>query len=262
MAHLETLTINPEAQRLHSIGLQAGLDGEYVVAYKQFDNALQLLATADMMRSDGGLQDNGLKNIDSDVQVAHIVRDKGFTYAREAITKNDTVFFDLAQERVTESFNTTKPIVKNIYGSRGTWPDLSKLKPTRRHEQIISQHGATVSCMARITTARAVMEGVDTRHDEEVANGIVEPYEDAHDLLRLGNNGYYLVSNAMTAARQERLNGNLPEVTRWLARAANGLMWTGLHDHDNIKAATLTAASRVRHLRSHQVAEDSVFVKP
>lgn len=248
----KVLTVNPEAQQLHDIGLRAELSGSYDQAHESFDAAQQLLA---------GLP----QTLDTVVQSARITRDDGFTYVRTAIAESNPSILDQAQATISRSVEATAPLVSGTV-FLGTEASATSDTPKKARREFLAEHGATVSLLGRIATVKEVMLGVDTRGDTETArqarNIEQQPYGLAHDILRRGNNGYYRVSNAMVGARQERLNGRLPNMAVWLGRAATGLAWTAFRDPTNLKAAVRTVGSRVRHLRSYQAAVESVTAKP
>lgn len=126
--------------------------------------------------------------------------------------------------------------------------------------EIHAEHGATLSCLGRLATLNSVV----TTSTEEFALFGRQQYKDAHEELKQGNNGYYRVSNAMTAARHERLNGTPQGALLWLGRAVTGLGWTAAHDRTNFVPAAKTLASRAQHLNpfDRKAAESSVEVKP
>lgn len=248
----KVLTVHPEANVLHEKGLDAELNGEYISAHTSFAEASQLLA---------GLP----ATVDSVVQAARITRDDGFTDVRAAIAGNGLDLLRQAQLTITRSAESTGPLVSGveILGTEQLQPHAT---PKAARREVFAEHGATISLLGRVATVRQVMFGVDTRGESETArharNIEQQPYGQAHDLLRLGNNGYYRVSNAMVAARQERLNGRLRHAGVWLGRAAVGLAWTALRDRDNFEAAVRTFGGRLRHLRSYRAAAASVLRKP
>lgn len=246
----KALTTNPEARRLHETGLKAELMGDYNEAHESFEAAQQIIA---------GLP----QTIDTAVQSARIGRDAGFTYVRAAIANNDSSILELAQGAIKTSLEATAPLASGAAFIGNAQPEANS---RIFHREFLAEHGATVSLLGRIATVREVMLGVDTRGNSEAArearNGEQQPYSLAHDLLVMGNNGYYRVSNAMVAARQERINGRLPQVARWLGRAASGLAWTALRDPSNLKSAVRTSGNRARHLRSYRAAVNSVTTYP
>lgn len=246
------LTVDPDAQRLHTAGLEAELHGGYGEAHESFGAAQQILA-------------NLPRTLDTVVQSAHITRDDGFTYVRAAIAESDFSILDQAQHTVGRSLEATAPFVSGtafLDAGIGVASD----RPKKARREILAQHGATLSLLGRVATVREVMLGTDARRDDETAHRAggteQQPYGLAHDILRRGNNGYYRVSNAMLGARQERLNGNLSHMTVWLGRAATGLAWTAVRNPSNLKAAVRTAGSRARHLRSYRAAVNSVMASP
>jgi len=246
------LTVNPEAQTFHEAGLRSELNGNYAQAHASFDTAQLILA---------GLP----QSLDVVVQSARITRDDGFTHVRNALTESNPSMLDQAQATISHSVETTAPLVSGTLFLH-TEASSSITTPKNARREFLAEHGATVSLLGRIATVKEVMLGIDTRGDTETArharNIEQQPYGLAHDILRKGNNGYYRVSNAMLGARQERLNGRLPDMVVWLGRATTGLAWTALRDPSNLKNSVRTFGSRISHLRSYQAAVKSVTTKP
>lgn len=245
------LYVDPKSQAYHASGLEASVRGDYETAH----NFLNL--ASDVLKQD-------CPSVDASVQRARIMRDSGFTCIREAIDAQDEVLLENAQHTLLASRDITAPLVS------GVAPEVilagSAATPKSDRREIFAEHGATIGLLGRLATVSAVTAGVDTRGSgkEAVKNREEDqaPYGLAHDLLRIGNNGYYRVSNAMVGARQERLNGRLPNMLVWLGRAAYGLAWTAANDRQNLRAAARTAAGRMPHLTSYQKARTSVIVKP
>ena len=247
------LVENPEAMLLHTEGLDAEMNGDFASVHESFTVAQAILATLP-------------ETMDTITQSARIVRDNGFTYVREAIHKSDTSLLRAASLCINDSIEATAPIVS---GTIFAWPEApSSVTNTakRGRREVITEHGATVSLLGRLSTVKSVMLGIDTRTDEPSAVQArsidQQGYALAHDLLRRGNNGYYRVSNAMMGARQERLNGRLPHAFVWLGRAASGVAWTAVRDPRNFKSTILTVGNRLRDIRSYKAAHDSVLVRP
>lgn len=141
------------------------------------------------------------------------------------------------------------------------------LSPEKR--AVNSEHGATIGLMARTLTAMCV-EMDDFSEDEATANVIAsdrlheaqKKYDEAHLYLARGNNGYYRTSNAVNAARHERLAGNRVKALRWMGRGAVGLAWSLVHDRSNAKQSILTFGDKLIDLRSKNSAAKSVVKRP
>ncbi len=247
----KVLITNSEAQQFHESGLRAELAGNYEQAHESFDVAHVVL--------------NGVpQTLDTVVQAARITRDDGFTYVREAISEHSSSILDQAHRIIQNSVESTAPLVSGVAFISTSRPEAN---PQKAQKEFLAEHGATVSLLGRIATVKEVIVGIDTRGNSKEAqnarrNVEQQLYSLAHDILRRGNNGYYRVSNAMVGARQERLNGRLPQTVRWLGRATTGLAWTALRDPSNLKAAVRTIGNRARHLRSYQAAVNSVTTHP
>lgn len=228
---------------LHVLGLEAELHGDYPEAHAYFDRALVML-------------DRVPPTVDVAVQSARIQRDDGFTYARSAIKTHDPSELDRAEQVIEQSSGKTLlQVIKAGNTSPGPEPPLRLSRKQSR--ELRSEHGSTMSLMGRLATIREVVFG---ERDED--NPPEETFDAAHDWLRQGSNGYYRVSNAMAAARQERINKHPGQMRRWLARAAMGIAWSATFDQTNLKDAARTFGSRLRHVRSYQAAVESVSVKP
>jgi len=244
----KSLNVNPEAQQLHEAGLKAELSGSYPEAHDFFDRAQQIL-------------ENSPKTLEIVVQSGRIERDDGFTYLRSAIGESNTALLDRSQSIVGRAAENIGWLATNAT----TGNEENSVSQTARKE-VLAEYGATLSLLGRIATVKEVMLGLDNRKESEAAthtrNEGQQAYNLAHNILRTGNNGYYRVSNAMVAARQERLNGRAPKVAMWLGRAVTSIAWTAFQDPSNLKASVMTVGSRIRHLRSYPAAVKSVIEKP
>lgn len=248
----KALSVNPEAHAFHDNGLQAELAGDFPAAHHSFDQARMIAMALP-------------RTVDSVVQHARIVRDDGFTDVRAALATENPGLLKVAERTLKRSVDITAPLV-----SGSTFLGLEREQPhdtpKLARREAFAEHGASVSLLGRLATVKAVMANLDTRGDTVAATHArrvdQQPYGLAHDILKAGNNGYYLVSNAMVGARQERLNGRLPHMAKWLGRAAHGLVWTALRDSENTKAALKTAAGRLMPLYSYAAARKSVVTKP
>ncbi|HUD05296.1 MAG TPA: hypothetical protein VMR18_00030 [Candidatus Saccharimonadales bacterium] len=223
---------NPEARELHETGLWAAQNGSFSRAHRLFSSAQEFLVGDTL----------GIA-----VQSARIARDDGFTYVRSAIAESNLGDLDKADNALEVA--SGKTFVKIL--SAGELP-----KVDQAYRELAAEHGATISLIGRLSTVRLVMAGPDREEPIE------DVYSAAHSALVIGNNGYYRVSNAMVAARHERLFGRPDVMVRWLSKAAVGWSWTLLHDPSNLEATTRTATSRTRHLRNRTTAIESVKSKP
>jgi hypothetical protein len=103
--------------------------------------------------------------------------------------------------------------------------------------------------------------------DEHISPNADYLYEDADSHLRRSGdvvgNGYYDVSNAMTAARQGVIDGRRSHGYLWYLQAGIKLGWTQAHDKDRFEDAARTFASRSRDLIvPAKVAKSSVLTRP
>ena len=236
-------TTIPEAQQMHQDGLQAELSGDYGRAHAAFEVAQMYLEDLP-------------QTVDIGVQSARIARDDGFTYVRSAIQKPDVQDLDRADDTLEEAGGKTFVWILRA-GNTSPGPEKPVRLNREQWRELLAEHGATVSLMGRLATVREVMTG-----EKDEYNPPSETYETAHSHLVQGSNGYYRVSNAMVAARHERINRNYSPLAKWLGRAATGVAWTALFDTSNLAAARRTFGSRLGHLRSREAAIQSVTRKP
>lgn len=252
------LVEDAEARHHHEAGLSAALgrQPDFSGALGHFKEAQFILEAAE-------------PTIDSGVQLARVWRDMGFTIARKALDLGASSMLEASRAALQKSAGITEVAAGQSdsslsYDPAHDEPGGASRKQLRR--EVFAEHGATLGLMGRVVTIEEVMLGMDTRGDDEDAVRARREdqafYGAAHDFLRIGSNGYYLVSNAMAGARQEILNGQRKQALAWLSRAGQGLAWTAVHDERNMKQAFETAAGRFPHLRTYDVAWASVLVKP
>lgn len=232
------LAVNAEVSLIHTEGLTASLRGQFDQAHVAFADAHDALASVP-------------PTIDSAVQLGRIVRDEGFTYTREALANEDVTLLDIAANETKKSLS-----IVDRADRAGKIGDLDFATPgdlEGKLGEINAEQAATLGVLGRIATARTVLTGA---HTETAA------YEESHAFATRGSNGYYRVSNAVNAARHERVSGQTGRVLRWLGRAASGLVWTAAKDRANLRQAVLTTGDRVLHLRSKKAAIASVHKRP
>jgi len=250
---LSVLAENFEAKDEHSLGQECSLDfKEYFSADGHYQSALDILGS-----------DKDLGSLDKTIQSARIIRDKGFNRLRSVIDfyyisgdselKEIDATWSLKDSRdlVSKSKSLTNILIFNP-DTASPDTDLGKVKPN-----LYAEHGATIGLLGRLATAGTV---VFKEPRPEAAD--VNRYSQAHDLLKQANNGYYLVGNAILAARHERIFGTRRDSILWASRAVKGLLWTGSQDRLNLKAATLTLGSRTLDLLTRSRAIKSVYTKP
>lgn len=235
---------NPVAQHLHERGLEAVRDGDFLLAHNSFTAAIQLLNDIP-------------EEISTIAQRADIARDQGFTYVRE-LTVSDT-------PTARGGLLTTGR--SRLRAAEAIVTDLLEHEEVSNQDRagLSANRGATRSLLGRTATVGALLPNASLTDEHLRQNQITEArnrYCLAHKDLREGNNGYYRVSNAMVAARHERLFGSKVTVARWLGRAMLGLTWTSFYDTDNYEAAARTFRTRLPHLRTHDRAVKSVFEHP
>ena len=239
---LSVLAENFEAKDEHSLGQECSLDfKEYFSADGHYQSALDILGS-----------DKDLGSLDKTIQSARIIRDKGFNRLRSVIDfyyiSGDSELKEIdstwslkdSRDLVSKSKSLTNILIFNPDTSSPD-TDLGKVKPN-----LYAEHGATIGFLGRLATAGTVV--------------FKEPRPEAADVQ--ANNGYYLVGNAILAARHERIFGTRRDSILWASRAVKGLLWTGSQDRLNLKAATLTLGSRTLDLLTRSRAIKSVYTKP
>lgn len=252
------LVEQPDAGKLHMAGLEAARAGQFGEAHEQFDQAQTRLAQEP-------------ETVNRLVQSARIERDRGFTYVREAAARRESAILELGRTTLNRSLDATAPFLSTLryplpLGADALGREARVHQTTKRsRREIFAEHGATLALLGRLATVNMVIQDISateetpaaiTNADEQQAYGL------AHDLLRIGTNGYYRVNNAMNAARQEWLNGRVLHAGVWVARASAGLGWTVLRDSQNLLPTTRTFLKNLSHLRSYTAAKDSVLIKP
>lgn len=246
------LQINSKAELLHQSALSNVMVGNYVEAQEDFARALNVFEDLPIM-------------LDTRVQFARIARDCGFTFLRAALDQSDTVLLDKSQAILEKSLSSTAPVISGTFLNSEA-DDVVPIPSKNLRHELWAEHGATLGLLGRFATAKAVALGIDTSTKREIAIKYKTidqvSYGLAHDMLRIGNNGYYRVSNAMTAARQEVINRRIPNALFWLGRAAVGLVWITAHDRRNINPSVRTILHRLPHLRSRTSAIRSVITSP
>lgn len=203
------------------------------------------------------------------VQEARVWRDDGFVNIREALAGPNL------QTRA-KHFATARQALDRSQAA--LW---EKVNPQggiyRNNREAWGEYGTSRGALGRLATAEMVSA---KRYSREASHSpdpkeVRELYEDAHAALRRGSNTYYLVSNAVNAARHERIFGTKRGVVKWLGRAAFGLAqgagrtishtisigesWATkdilVRDWRDLKAASKTTIKRSTCLRSRRAAE-------
>lgn len=253
---------NTDARELHEAGMAAQGRGDLAEAHSALTAAIRIVASE--------VEPSG----DSVIQVARITRDQGFTYVREAIAERHSAYLEEARQTLLLATNLTEPLVAGKSDQLYFMPTESSLgeadEPVKKklRGEIYAEHGSTLALLGRTATVRAVMLDIDSRGDGVVAREERKEKQKwygrdfAHGYLKNGNNGYYLVSNAMNGARQEIINGQRMRAGKWVVRAAASLAWTTQYDRRNWLAARNTFLNRLPYLRSYDAAKASVLVKP
>ena len=245
--HSQTIEVCEQARIIQADGVEAELAGNYDSAYALFDDALAALAGTGTHCS-------------REYQVAGIERDRAFTSVRHGIAANgDTEragLFERAQAGLDRSLQTLTQLLNPK--SPGTFDH------THEDTRLIrASRGATLSCLGRLALVRGAYDDqARPGSGNEHYDAAYTSFKFAHQALRQGNNGYFLVSNAIIAAKAALLLDLPAEVVRWKRRAVLGLGWTALHDRQNLSRAWDTFRARDRHLADKPAALASILVKP
>lgn len=239
----KVLVESPGARQLHQTGLEFEKDGEHDNAHESFAAAVDILT---------GLPET----LDTNVQWARILRDDGFTYVRSAIKNEDEI--DLYRARNVLSDACRKTFLEILKaGNTSPGPEIPLLVSKEQKRELNAEHGVTLSLIGRLATVKEIMTGKKDKDDPPART-----YGVAHNFLTDGNNGYYRVSNALVAARQERINQNTSGMAVWESQVAIGLAWTALRDPGNLIRSIETIGNRELDLRSYSAAKKSVITKP
>lgn len=266
---------DPLAESLHEEGLSIALDpnmyNRFSIAHTKFEQALRAVELDTKL-------DLGSKKI----QNSRIIRDDGFTYTRqlfstaEPSTKNQQEY--IKQDNANAKVVYLKAMQK-LQESAGLSFDVYNTElPIHERREATTEFGETLGLMARTVTALCVRingfeaampkiklanTDIGKRQDVKTNNQYArELYDIAHMALKLGNNGYYRTSNAVNAARHERLVGKRIKALRWMGRGAAGLAWTTLHDRTNVMSSAKTFARHALDLRTKTEATMSVAERP
>ncbi len=237
--------VNNGAQKLHEMGLKQELNQDFQLADQTFDDALYTVSST---------PENILPQPDKKVQIGRILRDKGFNLIRFSIINHSLGLYSDGYDSLDKSETKFYGALSNLSVYSGF---LAKSEVDKLKESINAERGATISLMARAITAREVVFEVKNGNNEAIRQ-----YERAHSHLITGDNGYYRVSNAMVAARHEKINSKNTKMVNWLGKAVVGLGFTLFQDKRNLKPAVFTFGSRLLDLSSKTKAEQSVKSKP
>ncbi len=192
---LEVFAVDAEAAAYHDNGMRLETRRrDYNGAHEAFRLALERLST--------------LENTpDVTLQRARIIRDDGFTYVREHIVASNSD----ARYNAQDSLNPSRNLSQNLLGYG---------KDAYSEEALAylnSEHGATIGLLGRFATVRAVL-GEDVTEAEQR-----QLYYEAQGYLFHGSNRYYETSNAVNAARFERIYGDYKEFSNWLKIARHSI---------------------------------------
>ncbi len=241
----EYFKVNTEANLLHEQGLSHGISGNHDVADYSFTSALNVILSSDVEQ---------LSPLDKQVQISRIIRDKGFNLVRRSLR-------DVNVNLYSDGFKYLDESDIGFYQGEARLTEISDQLSVETkkilYQAVSAERGATLSLLGRAVTSREVV--LDIKNGQNEANRY---YNRAHGNLVYGNNGYYRVSNAINAARHEKINGKNVAMLGWMGKAIVGLGFSVVKDRKNFKKALLTFGSRTLDLTSKDKAKKSVKVKP
>lgn len=119
--------------------------------------------------------------------------------------------------------------------------------------------GASIGLLGRIATVAFVVGGVENA-DTEVPDNAAGHYEQADRTV--DTNMYYATSNAVNAARHERIMGKRLEAAKWMGRAVKYTVGAFKNDRSNAFRAARTVAARTFALTSKKNSRRSVLKRP
>ncbi len=241
MVEVSSFPENEIASRLHHEGLVFESTKKFGAAHEKFADARSLLLPGNTDF------DNPMKPA-AILQLARIDRDDGFTFAREAISKNGE------PEKLKEGFNMMR-------GAKQSTEDLIARGlfsfSIEAWRKLMSEHGATIGTLFRLSVINhVVLEGV-------ADNTPVEAYtQPAWSFLIRGSNYYYAANHAMNVARYERITVNGADAARWFGRAGFTAIGAFSHDRANAWNVSRTVAARLPQLRTKRAARASINSRP
>lgn len=152
----------------------------------------------------------------------------GATYGSAARVQAATIHRDIA-------LNALRQGDLNMAGSHLYLSErqLERMRGLISDEHRRAELGATVTARARLATA-----GGERAYARLM-------YRRAHELLVIGDNGYYLTSNDILAAREARIAKRRVAALGWAALAAKDVVVTAILDRPNAKAAARTFIGRL-----------------
>lgn len=236
MARIDTFKINEAARSLHQQGLDtAKQDPE--AAREIYENAIQRLRTP---------LHNKLIDWPSTIfQWSRIRRDIAFTFVREAIDKTEPGLLEPAYEEARQSHITTSNLLDK--GRQEYSPEAWRM--------LLAEHGATEGVRGRIVTVAGVM-------GYSRLPNTFDYYTSAHGYLFNGSNPYYLGSNAINAARHERIDGHEAKTGLWVCRSVAAVVRARRTSERMYEDTKNTVGVRLGSLASKSAARQSVLERP
>lgn len=197
--------------------------------------------------------DNDPPSIDKEVQAARIWRDYGFSLAREFVVG-----------RVDAAPHAHNLLVTSLRKTI-TLLDDGAQSPERRAELYV-ERGTTESMIGRLVVAVQVANGDITTRNKVGAGAVQDQKwfgpERTHRHFLRGNNGLARTTNAMYAARTERMNGRVLHVVPWIGRAIASVGFSLSQDHKSIVPSVKLMAHIGWRLRSREAAFISSKLEP
>jgi hypothetical protein len=240
-----SLEEDAEAQQLHAAGLQASWRGDFSTARLAFREALSVVEERPI-------------TIDSNVQKTRIERDTGRSVVIETLVSGQTHLLADANDLLRSARSTINYLSETTDGSSGQGIQMGK--------EIFATQARTVGLLGRLATVSAVMFDRETYGDSDFAKrerrDTQKPYGEAHRFFLKSNDGSGRVEHALLGARQERLNKQYLRMLPWLKRAAAGMLWTALHDSQDLGNAWRAVRFRLPALYSYEAAREAVLTSP
>lgn len=238
---IEGFTVNNEADTLHQQGVAlASRAGDLEAANDSFEEAIDVL----------GYDPKETKDVSVIMQGARINRDRAFTEVRFGL-RDDT------PDRIAVAYHSLR------YGTDNTLGKISFAAEYQYSPEAWSylqnELGASIGLLGRVATLAFVVGRIENA-DTEVPEKAIRHYEQADRTI--DSNMYYATSNAVNAARHERIFGRKLEAAKWMGRALRYTIEAAKNDRSNLVGSARTIATRAFALSSVKSSRKSVLKKP
>jgi hypothetical protein len=235
---------HPEVRQHHTDGLTLAVTAtapqEFDAARNKFGHALTVLM----------MTDHDLLPADVIMQNSRIRRDMGFTWAREALVAGDP---SLLWKQAFPLLDKADIALGELLAQQRS----GRLCGGKEVYQLLeAEIGATKGVIGRVAVLGAILETGMPKLDP---SGY---FKRAHVHLKHGSNKYYQTSNAMHAARYERMRGQPVRTALWVGKALSSVIRAVATDRNNAKAAVRTFVGRLPHLKDQYSAAKAIRAKP